>query len=226
MNVRVQCPCGTKFSFDVEPVNGRMPLNVNCPGCNQSALDLANAQIRLQSGVAVSPVHRRRLPPACPRPSRPTGQESHISRAMRPRPAPAVKAPAPPSPPSASVPAASVPQPSGAGSLRISKSRGAGASSAAPAAVPRQPHPLPAPMEAAAPEAGAHGMQSLCPRHRTEPATETCHVCGKPICEKCMEQFGYVCSVYCRVSRQTPRSSRFRCMSTRRRSGKGIRGWW
>lgn len=36
-----------------------------------------------------------------------------------------------------------------------------------------------------------------CPKHRREEAAAPCHVCGKPICLKCMEQFGYVCSVYC-----------------------------
>jgi hypothetical protein len=44
-----------------------------------------------------------------------------------------------------------------------------------------------------------------CHRHPSEPAVETCRVCGKPICAKCMEQFGYVCSVYCRQQAEQKR---------------------
>ena len=28
MLIKIQCGCGTRFSFDVEPVNGRMPVEV------------------------------------------------------------------------------------------------------------------------------------------------------------------------------------------------------
>jgi putative pyrroloquinoline-quinone binding quinoprotein len=37
-----------------------------------------------------------------------------------------------------------------------------------------------------------------CPKHLRELATEKCYVCSKPICPKCMELFGYVCSPLCR----------------------------
>lgn len=60
-------------------------------------------------------------------------------------------------------------------------------------------HAAPAP--AAAPVAGTESAAvtaNLCPRHKTDQTIETCRVCGKPICQKCMEMFGYVCSVYCR----------------------------
>jgi hypothetical protein len=46
MEIKVQCGCGTKFAFDVEPVNGRMPVRVNCPGCGADGTDLANEVIR------------------------------------------------------------------------------------------------------------------------------------------------------------------------------------
>src|SRR5580765_1992381 len=29
--VKVQCVCGQKFAFDVEPLNGRMPTQIACP---------------------------------------------------------------------------------------------------------------------------------------------------------------------------------------------------
>ena len=103
MEVKVQCPCGTRYAFDIEPVYGRMPVRVNCPGCGADGTDFANEVIRQKLAATAATV--------------PT------------------------------VAAASVP---------------------------------------------------FCPRHLKNPATETCRVCGKPICGECMEQFGYVCSTYCR----------------------------
>jgi hypothetical protein len=118
MEVKVQCPCGTRYAFDVEPVNGRMPGRINCPGCGADGTDLAN-EVICQKLAAT---------------------------------------------------AAAVP----------------------PVAVA----PVPVPQAAAAAVAAASAP--FCPRHPKNPATETCRVCGKPICDKCMEQFGYVCSIYCR----------------------------
>ena len=46
MEVKIQCPCETHFAFDVEPVNGRMPVRVNCPGCGADQTELANEVIR------------------------------------------------------------------------------------------------------------------------------------------------------------------------------------
>lgn len=37
-----------------------------------------------------------------------------------------------------------------------------------------------------------------CPKHPGQMATARCVVCQKPICPKCMEQFGYLCSAYCK----------------------------
>ena len=50
----------------------------------------------------------------------------------------------------------------------------------------------------AAPQPGeAEGPQD-CPKHH-QPALEHCYVCRKPICPKCMELFGYVCSPLCKA---------------------------
>jgi hypothetical protein len=38
-----------------------------------------------------------------------------------------------------------------------------------------------------------------CLKHGGELALETCYVCQKPICPKCMELFGYVCSPLCKA---------------------------
>jgi PQQ-like domain len=39
----------------------------------------------------------------------------------------------------------------------------------------------------------------FCPRHLREPVTDNCAVCKKPICAKCMEMFGFFCSVLCKA---------------------------
>jgi len=46
--------------------------------------------------------------------------------------------------------------------------------------------------------AGSQAPQ-FCLKHRGELCTEHCMVCQKPICPKCMELFGYVCSPLCKA---------------------------
>ena len=41
--------------------------------------------------------------------------------------------------------------------------------------------------------------QPHCPRHPSELAAAKCYVCSRPICPKCMELFGYVCSPLCKA---------------------------
>ena len=128
MEIKVQCACGTRFAFDVEPVNGRMPVRVNCPDCGADRTDFANEVIRQKLAAAAAPAP---VPQATPAPSWQ--------------------------------------------SMRVAVSQ---------------------PQAAAAPVAAA--AVPFCPRHPKNPATETCRVCGKPICDECMELYGYVCSTYCR----------------------------
>ena len=66
MEVKVQCPCGTRFAFEVEPVNGRMPVRVKCPGCGADGTDLANEVIRqkLAATVVAAPVPPVAVTPA------------------------------------------------------------------------------------------------------------------------------------------------------------------
>lgn len=47
MEIKIQCDCGAKYKFDVEPVNGRMPVVVTCPGCGANGTAAANQQIAL-----------------------------------------------------------------------------------------------------------------------------------------------------------------------------------
>ena len=47
--------------------------------------------------------------------------------------------------------------------------------------------------------AAGPGAPQLCLRHGGEICTERCVVCQKPICPKCMEHFGFVCSPLCKA---------------------------
>jgi hypothetical protein len=40
--IKIQCGCGQKYAFDVEPVNGRMPSAVACPVCGVDGTPAAN----------------------------------------------------------------------------------------------------------------------------------------------------------------------------------------
>ncbi|MEO6183051.1 MAG: B-box zinc finger protein, partial [Verrucomicrobiota bacterium] len=56
MNIKVQCSCETRYSFEVEPVNGKMPTNIFCPTCGADGTDYANQFIHQSLGEAPSPV--------------------------------------------------------------------------------------------------------------------------------------------------------------------------
>jgi hypothetical protein len=42
ISIKIQCRCGQRYAFDVEPVNGRMPSSVSCPACGTNGTDAAN----------------------------------------------------------------------------------------------------------------------------------------------------------------------------------------
>ena len=71
--VKIQCGCGQRYAFDVEPVNDRMPGAVSCPVCGAdgtSAADSVIAQsLAVQTPVAAVPVGVARLRPATAAPS-------------------------------------------------------------------------------------------------------------------------------------------------------------
>lgn len=59
MEIKILCSCGVKYKLDVEPVNGRVPAPLSCPGCGASWTDFANGFIAQSLG----------LPPPVPTPS-------------------------------------------------------------------------------------------------------------------------------------------------------------
>jgi outer membrane protein assembly factor BamB len=58
MTIKVQCGCGARYSFDVEPQDGRMPFAVNCPQCNADGTEAAN-QVIAQTLAAEQPAAPR-----------------------------------------------------------------------------------------------------------------------------------------------------------------------
>lgn len=59
----------------------------------------------------------------------------------------------------------------------------------------RVEHPAPRPAEVAPAKPDA---PRACPKHPGQIVTAECYVCSKPLCPKCLELFGYVCSPLCR----------------------------
>jgi hypothetical protein len=45
ISIKLQCACGQKYAFDVEPVNGMMPWTVACPVCGLDSTAVANQVI-------------------------------------------------------------------------------------------------------------------------------------------------------------------------------------
>src|SRR5215470_7602618 len=68
LEVKIQCDCGQRYKFDVEPVNGRMPFTVNCPICKLDGTAKANEVLRVGGGVQMAPA-----PVAAPAPMRIAG---------------------------------------------------------------------------------------------------------------------------------------------------------
>src|SRR5207247_1210740 len=94
MKVKVQCSCETRYAFEVEPVNGRMPVRVNCPSCGADGTHAANAIIQQQLAAS--------SPPA-PNPVPVTPELKPRVRIGGSAPSPAPAAPSPPPAPVAAV---------------------------------------------------------------------------------------------------------------------------
>ena len=61
MNVKILCACGAKYSFDVEPVDGRMPFTVQCPTCQLDGTAAANQIIAQSAAAAPAPKSALRI---------------------------------------------------------------------------------------------------------------------------------------------------------------------
>jgi hypothetical protein len=52
--VKIQCGCGQKYAFDIEPICGRMPGNVTCPVCGLDGTRIANEIIAYNLATELS----------------------------------------------------------------------------------------------------------------------------------------------------------------------------
>jgi hypothetical protein len=58
MPIKINCGCGQRYSFDIEPINGRMPSSVACPVCGADGTSVANAIIAQSAPTHEVPVAR------------------------------------------------------------------------------------------------------------------------------------------------------------------------
>jgi hypothetical protein len=56
VTIKIECPCGQHYAFDVEPVNGRVPSPVACPACGVEGTAAANALLAEKFGAQAAPV--------------------------------------------------------------------------------------------------------------------------------------------------------------------------
>jgi len=155
--MKIQCACGTKYSFDITPEMAKAPIKLVCQNCGVDNSAAVNQVIQQQYGAVSS--GQTGGPLTAPQPD-------IVPPAPGTRIIPAATAAAP------RVPAVAAP------ALRI------GVSPSSPPA-------------SSAPADNTPGIE-LCARHSNQPVTNRCRVCEKPMCPKCMEIFGFVCSAYCK----------------------------
>ncbi len=73
MHIRVECPCGQRYEFECEPINGKLPGPVQCPVCGREGTESANDCAATQLAASVAPPA---VPLARPIPTRATGATS------------------------------------------------------------------------------------------------------------------------------------------------------
>ena len=90
MDITVECPCGQHFEFEVEPVDGLMPSEVQCPTCGADGTAQANKLIgeQLAAPPAAAPVP----PPPTPAPTGLRINRAHDSTPLASAAAPAAPA--------------------------------------------------------------------------------------------------------------------------------------
>ena len=182
--MKIQCSCGAKYAFDATPEMARSPVKFLCQSCGQDNSDAINQLIRQQFGVPAPvaiPSTRPQVAPQIEIAPPPPGVRVSAPIAVTVAAAPTAVGSRPTAAPASLVPSPSGPAPAG---LRV-------AAHATPAAVASAPAPASA---AAAP---THAPQ-MCFKHVGQITTRQCLVCKKPMCPKCMEVFGYVCSAFCK----------------------------
>src|SRR5688572_27586485 len=97
--MKIQCPCGTKYSFDVTPEMVNAPIRFVCQNCGVDSSALVNQIIRQQFGADAAPVPTRTAvaPPAAiaPPPSHRPAVSTTAPVIPTAQPAPAIRIAAP-----------------------------------------------------------------------------------------------------------------------------------
>ncbi len=88
--IKIQCACGQRYAFDIEPVDGQMPSPVACPSCGADGTPAAN-EIISQQLASPAPAATATPPPPPPPPS---GLRTTRPPASPPTPPPPAPAPA------------------------------------------------------------------------------------------------------------------------------------
>ena len=52
--IKIQCGCGQKYAFEVEPANGQMPYTIACPVCGVDGTEAANSVIAQYMATTVA----------------------------------------------------------------------------------------------------------------------------------------------------------------------------
>jgi hypothetical protein len=55
MEVTVNCSCGARYDFDVELVDGKMPVEISCTECGADITELASEYVQQQHSTAFAP---------------------------------------------------------------------------------------------------------------------------------------------------------------------------
>jgi hypothetical protein len=87
MEIKVQCDCGQKYKFDVEPLHGQMPFTVNCPVCGKDGTSRANVllqQLLPPPPIVTAAVPLSPPPPPAPAPMRTSGLSINRPHAASP----------------------------------------------------------------------------------------------------------------------------------------------
>ena len=192
--MKIQCSCGIKYEFDVTPEMARAPIKFICQKCGVDSSEMVNRLVRQQLGLPE--------PSAPPVPSlSPQGVrgESAPSSSIPPT----VPSTAPP--PTTDVVVARVNSRAASSQPAPSIGQAPQSSSGTPLAPSRGGLRVSVHKPAVASEANAPAVEApqVCLKHPDQLTAHRCLVCQKPMCPKCMELFGFVCSALCRGKAQS-----------------------
>src|SRR5439155_25430477 len=187
------------------------PIRFVCKDCGADSSDLINQLVRQQLGLD-APGPAGSVPAFAPPPTTEPVIVRVNSAAVKllSRMAGALGA----IPPTATTPSVAATRPAaGPSPLRVAihTAPAAPPAAATPPTPAARPAASPAPVRvavhkpaaAAAEAAPSAEAPQLCLKHPGQLTTHRCVVCQKPICPKCMELFGYVCSALCKGKAET-----------------------